>query len=945
MEEKNITASTTARSDEAQSEEKLDKKDEEILELFNKINFNSEDLLALVNDLMHFEYELKSLKNINFFLTFQNFNTLKNLVTKENIKINLILSRIYMNIINNDSLYLKYLISLNEDKINLIIQFIDECISLIEKLEGFVFDPELFKFKTKTLSLIKCIYLNCKNSITNNIYNRKLQDLLDNLPAKFFSETFNELNKDKELFEVRKSQDQDKINNFEDKFAQINNYYEQFETFKKFVECNSGVVIYDSVAGDDNPKLEGEDNKEKLNPEKIDFYQQYGLLLLKFCKYHQYIFLNKENKDAENKEKKEGEEENENIRVVFLLDKIKQDDDEEEDKKDEEKKEEEKKEEDKKEEEKSEEEKKKEEEKKEKGNKKIENLMNEKLFISETESKEYNDLIKKEINHYLDFTKSIENEPKIKTLTEQMKYYLGTIESESYVPLYLTDFSKITISDNFTPSFLTNVPAGKTNELYLETKMSETILVYIEFSLEDKSKDITFEVNKYEINTNSFKPIFKEEKIEDTFKFFILCNGYSLYQIIFNNYYSWFTSKDVNYRIALLRLVDKPKKMLSSEEKEKEDEDRNDKKEDEDKNDKKEDEDKKDEKEDEDKKEEKEDEDKKEENKDEDKKEENEGEDKKEEKGEKEKKDNKFSFNLNGKKFCFDQFEICKNIKDYNKNSESEINIPVLLYLKNLRIVSIKRTDNEKEEIKFINKEEEDENYISKSFFDYNLVNYLNKNLKIKPNETKNKQITISIFSQNRDLSSLYEDVKNLMEHPETPVENKEEYNNYIKKIGFCPTNDIEGYKVEYKLYDLCEQSLIYHLFLCNSKNEKQNKNLLFLVFDKLIVNGAVLSDGNICTDLEDVDNKLKLSNIQTNDVNGVLDFIDNANKALKGIDLVLTCLDIDDEEKKNKTSELFESIQKYCQEKITPSVKVVIYEQSEISDNVFNYMNLFYNN
>ena len=107
--------------------------------------------------------------------------------------------------------------------------------------------------------------------------------------------------------------------------------------------------------------------------------------------------------------------------------------------------------------------------------------MNEKLLVSVTESKEYNELIKKELNYFIEYTKSIENDPKMKTIIEQMKYYLGIIDVESYVPLYLTDFSKITISDNFTPSFLTNVPAGKTNEFYLETKMNETMLVYIEF--------------------------------------------------------------------------------------------------------------------------------------------------------------------------------------------------------------------------------------------------------------------------------------------------------------------------------------------------------------------------------------------------------------------------------------------------------------------------------
>ena len=164
-------------------------------------------------------------------------------------------------------------------------------------------------------------------------------------------------------------------------------------------------------------------------------------------------------------------------------------------------------------------------------------------------------------------TKKLEDSPKLKSVIEQMKYFLSILDVESYVPLYLSDFSKITISDNFTPSFLTNVPAGKKNELYLETKTNETMLVFIEFSLEDKSKDISFEVNKYEIYSNEYKNIFKEEKIEDTFKFFILCSGYSLYQIIFDNYYSWFTSKDVNYRIALLKMSDKPIKALELDEK------------------------------------------------------------------------------------------------------------------------------------------------------------------------------------------------------------------------------------------------------------------------------------------------------------------------------------------------------------------------------------------
>ena len=919
MEENGKTLSTTARSIETTKEKDINPennkeslKDEEIVDLLKKLDIDSQDLLTLVNDLIYFSFELKALKNIDLILTFDNLNILKKLSSKENIKINLILSKIYMNIMNNESLYSSYLLTIEEDKTNLLIQIIEECISLIQKLNGFVFDEELFKFKEKTLSFIKCFYYNCKSKISNEISTRKLQDLIDSFPTQYFSETYNELNKDKDLYEIVKSEDQEKINNFEEKFAQINNYYEQYDAFRRFVECNSGVVTYASVGGEENPETK-EEKKSEIDQNKIDFYNKYGLLILKFCKYHQYIFLNKENKEAENKEKKENEEEQENVRVVFLLDKIKQAEDEE--KKEEEKKEEEQK----KEEEKKEENNEQAEKAKKQGNKKIENLMNEKLFISVTESKEYNELIKKEINNYLNITKSLENDPKIKTIREQMSYFLSIIDIESYVPLYLTDFSKITISDNFTPSFLTNVPAGKTNELYLETRMNETMLVYIEFSQEDKSKDITFEVNKYEISSNSFKPIFKEEKIEDTFKFFILCNGYSLYQIIFNNYYSWFTSKDVNYRIALLRLIEKPKKDLNlgqNEEKEIKTED--------------------------DKIEEKKEDDKEKE------KEEKKEDDKEEEKDEK--VDDKFYCYFNGKNNCFNQNDINKKIKDFEeKKDENVLNIPIILYLNTLRIVSLN-----KDEIKIIESKEDDEQFIPKHIFDYQIIEYLKKTLKIKPAEAKNQKITLSLFSQNRDLSVLFKEVddqiKALSVSTINNTLNDADSLNYLRKIGFYPSELLGGYKVEYKLYDLCEQSLVYYLYLSYLKKNPPKKSVLFMEFDKLVVNAAIFNEGAIYTKLKgkkenDVNWKSSyFNNINTSDVNGVLDFLENVNDTFEGIDIVLSYVDINEEQKK-KLLELFDTIKKHCQEKIKPPIKVLVCEQNEIANNVFNYMNLFYDN
>jgi len=876
---------TDLPKEEKKEQPKITPEDEKIINTFKNINPSAEDLISLVNNLSHFNHELKSLKDVSFFITEENIGILKKLNEKDNIKINLLLSKLYINLISNESLYSNFLVEIEEQNLNLIMQVIDECIILIQKLSGFVFDPEMFKFKEKTLSLIKCIYWNCKKKITNITISQKLEGLIDSFPTQFYSETYNELNKEKDLYDILKSQDQEKINNFEDKFAQINNYFEQFEAFKKFVESNAGIVNYATI---------GEAGEEKktdvalIDPEKMDFYQQYGMLLLKFCKYHHYIFLNAENKEEK---KPETDSEIDNVRVVFLLDKIKYEN----------------------EEAKSEEKKedgnaKKDEENqspenimdKSQGNKKIINLMNQKSFTSIVESKEYNDLIKTEINKYLEMTKNHENDPKLKTVIEQMKYFLSILDVESYVPLYLSDFSKITISDNFTPSFLTNVPAGKKNEFYLETKTNETMLVFIEFSLEDKSKDISFEVNKYEIYSNEYKNIFKEEKIEDTFKFFILCSGYSLYQIIFDNYYSWFTSKDVNYRIALLKLNDKQIKGLETEEKKEENEEPKEEKKEEEKP--------------------------------------------KEEEKETEKDDeNKLYCYFNGKNIAFDQKKICQKIKTAMENKDPNIiNIPVVLYLNTLRIISFE----DEKGISIKEYTDEDEDLFSKTAFELKIKNYLSKTLKLKPADIKDKKIIISIFSQNRELSSLNEEIAEKINAVKSNSINNSvkdpEYINYLEKIGFYPGEKIEGYenKIDYKLYDLCEQGLIYYLFNCKTQNKEIKKSVLLMLFDDKVVNAAIFNEGAVFSNVKGKKNYL--NNININDENGVLDFLENANDTFEGIELVLSCFDYKEKEGK-KLEELIEKIKKCCEEKL--KINVTVCEESQISHNVLKYMNLFYKN
>ena len=867
----------------------ISKEDERVLNSFRIINPDGENLVPLVKNLANFNQELTSLKDISNFLNEDNIYILQSLNYRDNIKINLLLVKIYINIISNPSLYSIYLVEYTEEKLHLILQIFDECITLIQKLPGFILDPIIFKFKEKTLSFIKCIYFNWKGKITNLAVTQKLEEYIDYLPEQFYSEPFNQMNK--ESLNILNSNDIEKIKNFEDKFQQINSYFEQFQIFKKFVEYNSGVVNYVGIG---EYGVEKKTENIGISQEKIDFFQQYGMLLLKFCKYHRYIFLNQENKEKDNEDNvnnmiQSEENDSTNTRVVFLLDKIKQykdsgspvNNNENENKENFIDKQ---------------------------GGKNIAELMSQKSFISINECKEYNDLIKKEINKYLEITKEFENDSRLKSIIEQMNYFLDSLKKESFVPLYLTNFGKISVIDNFTPSFIINVPAGKTNEFYLETKSNETMLVFVEFNLENDSKDINFEVNKYEIFSNEFKNIFKEEKIEKKFKLFLLCSGYSLYQIIFDNYYSWFTSKDINYKITLLKMDNKPSKSDEIKEEKKEDKKEEIKEE---------------------KKEEKIEE-KKEEIKEEVKeeiKEEVKEEIKEEKIIEEENVSNEDVLKciING-----EIKEISEKIKSFTENKdENLINIPVILHFNSLRVVSFQ--DN-KSSIKEYKTEEEDEP-ISQLFFGVKMKNYLSKILKLKAAECKTKKITISIFSQNRDLSSnkeISEKIKSL--------KNKKDID-CLEKIGFIPPEEIEGgYKVNYRIYDLCTESLLYYLFSSKNNNEEIKEPILFILFGNKVTNGALFNNGTISSKIEE--NNLSLNNIDITDEKNVFEFLKNVKSIYTDIKIVLSCFDYKEEEKK-KLEELIEKIKTYCNEEI--KVNLVICDEEQIVNNVFNYMNLFY--
>lgn len=489
-------------------------------------NTSQDEQQTLINSLIEFERHVKSIENINSILAKENLEFLKKLALKDNPRINLLLSKIYLNIISNNSLYNEYLLSIkgsDKDKINNLFILIESCISLVEKLNTFIISSEIFHFKNKILELLKCIYYNCRTKIKDDEKLAKLLELMNSLPSKFFSQSFLELNKSRDLYEVSTTKSQEKISLFEEQFSKINNYYEQYDVFKKFIQYNSGANF--SSIHEESFNNDGE-SQEKGEDDDSSFYISYGTLILKFCKYHKYMFLDKEEETPSRRFSNDEEEEDKNKRIIFLFDKK---------------------------------EKNKEEENIER-EQKVQNLLKNKQFTSLVDCKEYRNLIKTEIKYYLNITKHMEEIPRIKLVREHLLYYLKTLDIETYYPLYLKNFTKISINDNFTPSFSINVPAGSVNKLYFETPKDEDTFIYLEFSLEDKTKDINFELNKFEPSKNKYISMFKEEKIKNTFTFLIFCDDYFLYEIVFDNYYSWFNSKDINYRISLLKLKKKDEK-------------------------------------------------------------------------------------------------------------------------------------------------------------------------------------------------------------------------------------------------------------------------------------------------------------------------------------------------------------------------------------------------
>ena len=451
------------------------------------------------------------------------------MIENNDAKINLLLNKIYIIILSKDYLFKTFIPQIKENdvsKINIILALVTNISLLIKNLNKFNFSSELFELKKKSLGLLNCLYNNCKYKLKEN--EEKINEiirLMNDLPKQYYSKVFNEFSQAPELFEILISRDIHVLNAFESKICQINNYFEQFEIFKKFVDKNSYIELPSN-------NYTSEVDKNYL----INFYEKYGAVLIKFCVYHNFIFLDSEEEKIDKDKNKEiniiDKENEEKVNVLFLKDS---------------------------------------DDYYHKINKntyfhymskreKIEDLLANKRFKSSLATKQYYDLIKKVVNFYLDYViKDFENHPKIKPIKENIIYFLNSFKVESYFPLYLKKLTSIVINDSFIQSYISDVYPGEENRIYFNTNNNEDVLIYIEFYLRDKSKDISFELNMYDSSTNKFQNLYCEERADETVRLFIFPHGFRVYELVFDNSYSWFNNKFVNYRISFLHPINEEK--------------------------------------------------------------------------------------------------------------------------------------------------------------------------------------------------------------------------------------------------------------------------------------------------------------------------------------------------------------------------------------------------
>ena len=883
--------------------------------------------------LQNFYNDLKEV-NLNELITEENLNYFLNINQDENIKLDVLLSKIYNKIFSSEDIYKKYFTDdkdENKKKLSLIMKLMLEPIIILENFSHCFISLENYQLKESLLRLIKFIYINLKDCLAKEELDY-ISNLLNELPNKFFSTNYLEIIKYKNIIYKNNAELLKNIDNIDELFFELETYYEQLSSLELLfndLEIDEDVEKlnnYSSVSNRDikrNTRDEEEDEDEVETQDKsrrnkstskknneIEYDENdiisYGNFLLKICIYQKFLLtqgklVEKNNKNKINKENKENKEDDEFLEdddpnktlSLFVIDAVKN------------------------------------------INSRIQNksneniglgeLLNGKICLSLQEAKNYVEIIKKNINNFNSLAGNSHNQT-IKEIKDKLDKYISLSNENKLVNINIEKINNIQYFSNFSKNGIV-IPNRDSRILYIENNEDKKGLLLIEFGQSDEKKDIIFRINKYDFLTDSFIPIYNTGKINKRCKLCIYFDENSLYQIEFDNKYSWLNSKYIDFSVSLFRIIDDDKNnineeinnenninninndnnIINNEDNENQNEDKiyseikvsdiilNNE------------------------------------------------------------RNIKFYCNNEEANYTFNCNKIYKKIKEFqaleskNSNESKEIGLSLLINLNSIRFIT-----SENGKIKYTEVIDEKDKIISKQFFNRTLSKYLNENFKLNENENNEnnenkKNIFINLYCLNKNLAlispKIKETINALNEYSINNVDKNQNkiYSQFLQKLGFYPDKKIGGYEIEYNLYDFCDQCLIYHLFLNHIQQKFVESSTLVLIFDKYAVNISALNEGAIYNKFKSLENSWKkkyYSKLKMDDFKSIVDFIAAISDSFDGLDLVLCFMD--NEEKKDELLSLFKQIKKYTEEKIDEPINVYVYNEDNFISKIFKYIDLF---
>ena len=972
------------KKEKKESKVKENKNDsKEIAELKQCYEFR-EDPEECISHLQSYYNSLNIIDLENIF-TKKNIKYFENMNPKENVQIDLLLNKIYEKIFSSEDFYKNYFSDEdeNETRVSLVLSLLEESIHIIDNFSDYFISLENFRLKENILRLIKFIYINLKESISKE-EEQYLRELIDDLSHSFYSDNYLELIKYKNIIYKNNNELLKNIEDIDNLFFELGSYYEQLNSIqlllndiesvndKENMNNYSSVTIHDIKKSKKNKKKKfkkesssSEDDEKKSVSKKNNLIEYddediliYGQFLLKLCIYQKYHLKidnsikkngNKKNRNEESdeNEEEEEEEEKEEVEKTKKKQKIKKNVKNKKNKNDEI--------------EENEEEDIDEEsedpnnilclfvidavktvngriQNKSNENIEIEELLNDKKCISLNERENLFEIIKKNVDNFNNITKKSKSK-KIKNLKDKLNLYIKAINEDKYIPIYIDKLNNIKYYNNFSKNTI-SVPNRDSKIFYIENNEDKKGLLFIDFYVNDENKDIIFKIRRYDPESDNFNQVHDTGKTNKRCKLVIYFEEKSLYQLEFDNTYSWLNPKEINFSVSILRIIDgddlkninKENNLINNNEIQNEniinENNNNINNENIDTNINNNNIEK------------------------------NLDKDKDKDKEHKEfkvsdailnnRKIIKFYCNNEEQNYTFNCNKIYKKLKQYQELEKNDLTkkdniiITLIVYLNQIRIISL---DNN-EKIIYTEILEEKEKLLTKNFFNKTIINYIKENIKLEDN---NKKILINLYSQNKNLSLISNKIKELIsalkDYSINNVDEKQNriYSHFLQKIGFYPDKKMGDFEIMYNLYDFSDQCLIYHLFLVHCQEKFVESSTLVMIFDKDNLHITALNEGGIYTKFKSLENGWKrkyYSKIKMDDFKSIVEFISAVSDSFDGLDLVLCYMN--NEDKKDELLALFKQIKEYTAEKIDEPINVYIYQEEDFIRKILKYIWLF---